>query len=95
MAVKFEIDELEELSFGSTDDWKVVAVNHKGERRWDYDEEIVFTSEDGNSPFYAFTYYVGVGDSEIDFEPSEVYQVIPVEVKTTKWVKAGSDSASW
>jgi hypothetical protein len=85
--IKFSELELEKIAEDASDKWVIVATNNKGERRWGFDEEVVFTSKDGTTPFYAFTYYCGAGDAEIDFEPSNVYTVFPKEVTITEWVK--------
>ncbi len=96
--LKFTEQELEDISLDKSEKYTIVAVNHKGEERWGYDdgrpaqvrlllEEIVFTKKDENFPFYAFTYYVGYEDSEIGFEPSDVYTVFPKEVTVIEWTK--------
>jgi len=85
--LKFTDQELEDIALERSEEYSIVAVNNKGEHRWGFDEEIVFTKKNGISPFYAFTYYTGVGDSEIDFEPSDVYTVYPKEVMAVEWTK--------
>jgi hypothetical protein len=100
--IKFTEQELYDIFENKSEEWATVAVNNKGEERWGYDdgrpaqvrllvEEIVFTKSDGSFPFYAFTYYVGSGDSEIDFEPSDVYTVFPKEVTVIEWTKINED----
>ena len=85
--LKFTDQELEDISLDKSEKYTIIAINHKDERRWGWDEEIVFTKNDGSFPFYAFTYYVGSGDSEIDFEPSDVYTVFPKEVTVIEWTR--------
>lgn len=89
--LKFTEQELEDIVLEKSEKYTIVAVVEKNPRRWGYDEEIVFTKSDGSFPFYAFTYYVGSGDSEIDFEPSDVYTVYPKEVTIIEWTKINED----
>lgn len=79
------VEELEKIAWGEHKDWQVITRNYKGERRWGFDEEVVFTDRNRVYPFYAFTYYVSVGDSEVEFMPSEVYEVEPNEITVTEW----------
>ena len=79
------VEELEKIAWSKDDDWEVVTRNYKGERRWGFEEEVVFTHRNGLYPFYAFTYYIGAGGMDAAFMPSEVYEVEPNEITITEW----------
>ena len=91
MTRKFTEQELEDISLDKSEKYTIIAVNEKDQLKWGFIEEIVFTKKDESFPFYAFNYYVGSGDSYVDFEPSDVYTVFPKEVTVIEWTKVNEN----
>lgn len=86
MIPDFNLADLDALTFGEDPDgFEHIEDRFLEPTRWGYRHQVVFRFE---GIYYGFTYEYGAGDSEIDFEPSAVYHVLPKQVVTTLWRKS-------
>lgn len=88
MISEISVEELKDIAYGSSVNWRRVDSYLGDERRWGHDRWIVFCeNSDLADKFYRFSFYEGSGDSEIDFEPTPIELVQKVEKIVYAWEK--------
>lgn len=97
MVPDIDIIELLKIARGDSTSWRREDVYIGEERRWGFDQWslgpsvrprwVVFTeNSDLANKFYRFSYYEGVGDADIDFEPTPIEEVEKKTLVTYEWV---------
>jgi hypothetical protein len=87
MVPDIDIIELLKIARGDSTSWRREDVYIGEERRWGFDQWVVFTeNSDLANKFYRFSYYEGVGDADIDFERTPIEEVEKKTLVTYEWV---------
>lgn len=83
-------EEFDLLKWGNSEIGTVLSTEHQGSGRWTEHYRMVWSEEHGDETFYfAYDYEepsTEMQDVEEEFEPSNVEEVFPVEVKVIQYI---------